>query len=72
MEIFMNPIGGGPNQPPKALHGTLYAEVNELTALRDAIESALHGSPAVVETHTLAGIPIRLVIDRMGPALPKQ
>jgi hypothetical protein len=72
MEIFMNPIGSLPGQPAKALHGTLYAPVNELMALRDAIDLALHGAPTVVETQSQAGIPIRLIVDRQGPAIPKQ
>jgi len=60
------------NAAPQQVYMTMNAPAEELTALRDTIERALAGSPAVVELRTGAGIPLRLIVDRLGPAVRTQ
>ena len=67
MDIMSTPLQARPNEPPVQFYMSLVAPAEELTALRDAIERALVGGPAIVEFRNSQGIACRMVIDRTGP-----
>lgn len=63
--------GDSPTAPPKSVFATINGTADELTALLNAIECALHDGPQVVEGRSATGAALRIVIDRFGQALPK-
>ncbi len=61
--------GDSPTAPPKQIYMTIHGSADELQNLCAAIEQALHGGPSVIEARATNGAPIRLMVDRIGPAL---
>jgi hypothetical protein len=70
IELFSQPSATQPGVPPKHVFGTLNGTAEELRRLAEAIDQALHGGPQVYETMLSNGVAFRLLIDRIGPAVP--
>lgn len=71
MDITVNGIGPV-NAGPAKLIVVLSATVDELTNLQAAIEGALHGRGNTLECGSSVGVPLRVIIDRIGPAVAVQ
>jgi hypothetical protein len=69
LEILTSAIpGSSPGGLPQQVFVTLNGTVAELEALAMAIQKALSEGPQVFEVRTANGIPVRMLIDRLGPA----
>jgi hypothetical protein len=66
MDLMSTLIQSAANELPRQCYMQMVGAAEELAALRDAIDRALSGSPAVVEFKSGAGVPCRMVIDRLG------
>jgi hypothetical protein len=59
-------------EPPVKVYITINGDANEFQMLIEKLEAALHGGPQVLELKAANGVPMRLVLDRLGPESPKQ
>jgi len=75
MDILTSAIAAPGAQPNSQQAIQVYVTINgtaqELQALAMAIDKALIGTPQIVEAKTLAQIPVRVLVDRLGPPNPQ-
>ena len=63
---------GNPAERPKQIFVTLNGSAEELTALAMVIDKAVHGDPQPIEVISMTGAPVRIIVDRLGPAMTAQ
>jgi len=70
LEVYTHVVPA-PDGRPQKVYATITAGQEELTALRDAIDHALHGQPGTsCDARTTNGMDFHISIDRLGPPLP--
>lgn len=68
MDIITSAVPGpSPTSPPQQVFVTVNGYAGELEALMLGIQRALSGGPQVVEARAMNNVPIRILIDRLGP-----
>ena len=69
MDIITSAVPGpSPASPPQQVFVTINGFAQELEALMLGIQRALSGGPQVVEARAMNGVPVRILVDRLGPA----
>ena len=68
MDIITSAVPGATaTSPPQQVFVTINGTALEFEALVAGLSGALVSGPQIVEVRAMNGVPIRIVVDRLGP-----